>query len=84
MLVLSRKQNEEIFIGENVSIRILAVSGNRIRVGITAPASVEIRRAEIDFGGDTTAECAGRHNQLTAAAPVSRSSRVLRKTVVSR
>ena len=58
MLVLSRKQNEEILVGENVSIRILSVSGNRVRVGIVAPNAVEIRRAELDLRCDVTAEVA--------------------------
>lgn len=49
MLVLSRKQNEEILVGENVSIRILSVTGNRVRIGIMAPNAVEIRRAELGF-----------------------------------
>ena len=58
MLVLSRKQNEEILVGENVSIRILSVSGNRVRVGIVAPNAVEIRRAELDLRCDVTDEVA--------------------------
>lgn len=52
MLVLSRKQNEEILIGENVSIRVLGVSGNKVRIGIMAPNAVEIRRAELDLRED--------------------------------
>ena len=53
MLVLSRKQNEEILIGENVSIKILSVSGNRVRIGILAPDAVEIRRTELDLRADS-------------------------------
>lgn len=59
MLVLSRKQNEEILVGENVSIRILSVSGNRVRVGIVAPNAVEIRRAELDLRGNSNDKIAG-------------------------
>ena len=47
MLVLSRKENEEVVIGNNVSIRILGVFGNRVRLGISAPDSIRIRRGEL-------------------------------------
>lgn len=49
MLVLSRKQNDEILIGDRVCIKVVAVSGNRVRLGISAPADVVIRRGEHDF-----------------------------------
>src|SRR5262245_59217748 len=49
MLVLSRKVNEEIVIDENISITVARIEGNRVRLGISAPASVKIRRAEIAF-----------------------------------
>lgn len=51
MLVLSRKQNDEIFIGDSVCIKVLSVFGNKVRLGISAPADVAIRRAELDFFG---------------------------------
>lgn len=51
MLVLSRKQNEEILIGDNVCIKVLGVIGNKVRLGISAPSQVTIRRAEIAFSG---------------------------------
>jgi len=49
MLVLSRKQNDEILIGDSVCIKVVSVSGNRVRLGISAPADVVIRRGEHDF-----------------------------------
>ncbi len=49
MLVLSRKQNEEIVIGKDVCIKVLGIFGNKVRLGITAPADVAIRRGELDF-----------------------------------
>jgi len=54
MLVLSRKQNEEILIGDNVCIKVIGVFGNKVRLGISAPDQVPIRRAEIDFSGRTS------------------------------
>ncbi len=47
MLVLSRKVNEEIVIGNNVTIKVVKVIGNKVRLGISAPASVNIRRGEV-------------------------------------
>lgn len=54
MLVLSRKQNEEILIGDNVCIKVIGVMGNKVRLGISAPTEVAIRRAELDFSGRTS------------------------------
>lgn len=51
MLILSRKQNEEIIIGDNVCIKVVGVFGSKVRLGITAPADVAIRRVELDFFG---------------------------------
>lgn len=53
MLVLSRKQDDEIFVGDNVCIKVVGVSGNRVRLGISAPADVVIRRGEVDFFGSS-------------------------------
>lgn len=47
MLVLTRKVGEEIIIGDNIRVKIVSIKGDRIRVGIEAPASVEVNRAEI-------------------------------------
>lgn len=47
MLVLSRKLNQEIRIGENVVVRVLEIRGNQIRLGIVAPAEVPVLREEI-------------------------------------
>ncbi|MDA1052417.1 MAG: carbon storage regulator [Planctomycetota bacterium] len=47
MLVLSRKIGEEIVIADQVRVRILAIHGQRIRLGIMAPESVQVHRAEI-------------------------------------
>lgn len=47
MLVLSRKVGESIVIGDDVTITILEVRGDVIRVGIDAPRSVAVHRAEL-------------------------------------
>lgn len=47
MLVLSRKENETIQIGDDIEIRILEVKGDTVRIGIEAPKSVDILRGEL-------------------------------------
>ena len=47
MLVLSRKQNQEIIVGDDVRLTVLQVKGNTVRLGIEAPREVSVRRAEL-------------------------------------
>jgi carbon storage regulator len=47
MLILSRKPNEQILIGENVVITVVAVSGGHVRLGIEAPREIPIHRKEV-------------------------------------
>jgi carbon storage regulator len=47
MLVLSRKPAESIIINDTVRITVVAVKGDRVRLGIEAPRSVSVDRAEV-------------------------------------
>lgn len=47
MLVLSRKKNESIMIGDNIEVKILSVDGDQVKVGIIAPKKIKVHRAEI-------------------------------------
>lgn len=47
MLVLSRKKNERIVIGENIVITVVEIRGDRVRLGIEAPQEVPIHRSEV-------------------------------------
>lgn len=47
MLILTRKFNEEIKIGSEITVKILSISDGQVKLGITAPNSVEIFRGEI-------------------------------------
>ena len=47
MLVLSRKLNEEVIIGDNIRITVVAIRGNQVRLGFTAPPDVAIQRQEL-------------------------------------
>ena len=47
MLVLTRKREQSIVIGDDVEIMVLGVSGDKVRLGITAPREVEVFRKEV-------------------------------------
>ncbi len=47
MLILSRKVHQEITIGDGIRITIVAIRGKQVRVGISAPPAVTIRRDEL-------------------------------------
>jgi carbon storage regulator len=47
MLVLSRKVGEQLVIDENIVMTILAIEGNKVRLGIQAPKYVTVDRAEV-------------------------------------
>ncbi len=47
MLVLTRKVNESITIGSNITVSILEIRGNQARVGIEAPKHIPVNRTEI-------------------------------------
>lgn len=47
MLILTRKIEEEIRIGSDITIKILSISDNQIKIGIDAPSNVQIFRGEV-------------------------------------
>lgn len=47
MLVLSRKPGQKIHIGDNITITIVEIQGNRVRLALEAPNDVRILRAEL-------------------------------------
>ena len=52
MLVLTRKQNEKIRIGENITITVIRMKGKAVRLGIEAPKKVNVLRGELLFNAD--------------------------------
>lgn len=49
MLVLSRKIDEEIKIGDNITLKVVRVQGGSVRLGIEAPNNIQITRGEISY-----------------------------------
>jgi len=47
MLVLSRKKDEKIIVGDNISIMVIEIRGDKVRLGISAPKDVTVHREEI-------------------------------------
>lgn len=47
MLILTRRTGETLMIGDDVTVTILGVKGNQVRVGINAPKDVAVHREEI-------------------------------------
>ena len=47
MLILTRRVGETLIIGDNVSVTVLGVKGNQVRLGVNAPKDVSVHREEI-------------------------------------
>lgn len=71
MLVLSRKEGEQLLIGDDVVLTINRISGNRVAIGIDAPRSVRIVRGELQrvgVGGDSAVVGAGNDTNIAVAS----------------
>lgn len=47
MLILTRRINEALIIGDQVTVTVLGIKGNQVRLGVDAPKSVEVHRQEV-------------------------------------
>tara|TARA_Y100000310_G_scaffold312855_1_gene360603 strand:- start:200 stop:361 length:162 start_codon:yes stop_codon:yes gene_type:complete len=48
MLILKRKREQKILIGDDIEIMIVEVEGNQVKIGIKAPKDVKIKRSELE------------------------------------
>lgn len=47
MLILSRFENEEFVIGDNIVVKVVEIRGNRVRLGVQAPTEIPVHRREV-------------------------------------
>ncbi len=47
MLILTRRQDESLRIGDEVTVKILSIRGNHVRIGVAAPRSIPVHRQEV-------------------------------------
>ncbi|MEZ5542710.1 MAG: carbon storage regulator CsrA [Pseudomonadota bacterium] len=47
MLILTRRVGETLMVGDDISITVLGVKGNQVRIGVNAPKNVAVHREEI-------------------------------------
>lgn len=77
MLVLSRQRDESIIIGDNVQITVVDIRGDKVRLGIEAPADITVHRKEVfDAIQRENRRAAGiTTDELAAVVPPKRPSR---------
>jgi carbon storage regulator len=56
MLVLSRKERERIKLGDSIVVTVVRVAGDKVRLGIEAPANVLVLREELEIRGQRAAD----------------------------
>jgi carbon storage regulator len=66
MLILTRKSEQSIIIGDSIVVTVLAVDGDRVKIGIAAPADVSVLREEVRHA-------VGNENRRAASLPADRS-----------
>ncbi len=69
MLVLSRKKNESIVIDNNITITVVEIRGDKVRLGIVAPKEVPVHRQEV-FDLIHANKAAEAHPETAPAPPV--------------
>jgi carbon storage regulator len=63
MLVLTRKSNQSIMIGDDIEVSVLSVMGEKVRIGIQAPQRIPVFRKEIYLEIHREAGTAGNHDR---------------------
>jgi len=68
MLVLSRKEGERIVIGDNITLVVSKVSGNRVTIGIEAPKDIKVVRGELSDSDESIATKPGHQKDSRSIA----------------
>ena len=76
MLVLTRKEGERILIEDDITIRVVRVFGNKVRIGIEAPRDVIVRRGELVTQWDEGSRRSGWSTYRPVASDNSRLERI--------
>ena len=69
MLVLTRKSNQSIMIGDDIEVSVLSIMGEKVRIGIQAPRDIPVFRKEVylEIQQENAAESAGARDQVDEA-----------------
>jgi carbon storage regulator len=69
MLVLTRKSNQSIMIGDDIEVSVLAIMGEKVRIGIQAPRDVPVFRKEVylEIKEESSEESKGARDEVDAA-----------------
>jgi carbon storage regulator len=69
MLVLTRKSNQSIMIGDDIEVSVLAIMGEKVRIGIQAPRDVPVFRKEVylEIQQERVADGKGARGEVDAA-----------------
>ena len=69
MLVLTRKSNQSIMIGDDIEVSVLAIMGEKVRIGIQAPRDIPVFRKEVylEIQDERTANARGVREEVDAA-----------------
>lgn len=78
MLVLSRKQEEQIRIGDQIVVTVLRIKGNTVKIGIDAPRAVRVVRTELPLNAEAPEETAAQSEAGEAVAATPAQLRVTR------
>jgi carbon storage regulator len=69
MLVLTRKSNQSIMIGDEIEVSVLAIMGEKVRIGIQAPRDIPVFRKEVylEIQQEQAADAKGAREEVDAA-----------------
>ncbi|MFN7733452.1 MAG: carbon storage regulator [Pirellula sp.] len=71
MLILSRRESERVYLGEDIVLTIVRVNGDKVRIGVEAPPNIKILRTELEL--EASPDTSMQHS-LPSPAEVNRNS----------